>query len=252
LAKPRELQRTGVSRSQRAAHVPTRTCAGCGADEAARSMVRVVLVVPPDGGPASVVVDAKGGSFGRGAHVHPSLKCLEGATRRGFARAFKREVRIELPVLLAGLVEAYTKRLDSLLAGGVRGGHVILGSDDVVEAWHGGHVELMVLAADATAAAALGVVRHATGEGKVLVYGDKLRLARTLGRRPGEEREGIGVCAIMDAGLAAAIREAWLCAVGLARGEERHAAAPAGATADDPRTNIQDAGAAGDARGVEA
>jgi predicted RNA-binding protein YlxR (DUF448 family) len=215
-------------------------------------MVRVVLVVPPDAGPASVVVDAKGGSFGRGAHVHPTLKCLESATRRGFARAFKREVRIELATLLAGIVEAYTKRLDGLLAGGVRGGHVILGSDEVVEAWHGGHVELMVLAADASAAASLGVVRHATGEGKVLVYGDKLRLARTLGRRPGEEREGIGVCAIMDAGLAAAIREAWLCAVGLARGEERHAAAPTGATADDPRTDIQDAGAGGDARGVEA
>ncbi len=252
MAKPREAQRTGGERSERAVGVPTRTCAGCGADDAARSLVRVVLVTPPDGGPASVVVDAKGGAFGRGAHVHPTLKCLEGATRRGFARAFKREVRIELATLLAGIVEAYTKRLDGLLAGGVRGGHVILGTDDVVEAWHGGHVQLMVLAADAAAAANVGVVRHATGEGKVLVYGDKLRLARTLGRRPGEEREGIGVCAIMDAGLAAAIREAWLCAVGLARGEARQQAAAPSATAGNPPTEIQDAGAGGDARGVEA
>jgi predicted RNA-binding protein YlxR (DUF448 family) len=217
-------------------------------------MVRVVLVAPPgaESGPASVVVDAKGGSFGRGAHVHPTAACVDKAAKRGFSRAFKREVRVEAAALIAGIAEAYGKRLEGLLSGGVRGKHVVFGSDEVAETWRAGKVHLMVLAADATSAAARSVVKQATGEGKVLVFGDKLRLARTLGRRPGQEREGIGVCAVTDAGLAAAIREAWLCAVGLARQGERQDAGSPGSLADDPRTGSDDNGAAGDARGAEA
>lgn len=249
-------QRNGMEAPVAAPAAPTRTCAGCGADDAARAMVRVVLVAPPGeapgAGPASVVVDAKGGSFGRGAHVHPSIACVDKAAKRGFSRAFKREVRVEVDALLAGIVEAYSKRLEGLLAGGVRGGHVVFGADEVSEAWRVGKACLLLLAADATSAAARSFVRQATGEGKVLVYADKLRLARVLGRRPGQEREGIGVCAITDAGLGAAIREAWLCAVGLARQGERQNAETPGSQADDPRTGSENTGAAGDARGAEA
>jgi len=56
-------------------------------------LVRVVAVTG-EGGPANWIVtpDLDGSLPGRGAHLHPSVRCLEQAKRR---RAFGRALRLE-------------------------------------------------------------------------------------------------------------------------------------------------------------
>ncbi len=195
-----------------------RTCVGCGQRGEGEAMVRLVLVPGPQEGatPASVVVDAKGGAFGRGAHVHPSKACFEKACRQGLSRAFKCAVKADAEALLLEVARAFARRLEGLLAGGVRGGHLVIGTDAVTQASQAGRLQLVLLAADATAAAERSAVKRATAEGKTLVYGDKRTLANALGKRhEAEERAGVGVCAVTDAALSASIRRAWICAVGL-------------------------------------
>ena len=61
-----------------------RTCVGCGERveiprSESPSSVLVRLVLGPGG---EVAVDAAGGGFGRGAHVHPRPGCVEKAALR--------------------------------------------------------------------------------------------------------------------------------------------------------------------------
>ena len=195
----------------------TRTCVGCGARALEGDLVRLVLVEVDAESVCAVVPDAKGGAFGRGAHVHPSRDCLANACKKGLSRAFRREVRADEGELGAAISVAYTRRLEGLLFGGVRGGHIAIGTDAVAESVVGGKAELVVLSADATAAAQRSAVQRMTAAGKTLVFGDKLRLARALGRAvsEGSERDGVAVCSVTNVALATAVRRAWLCAVGL-------------------------------------
>ncbi len=197
-----------------------RTCVGCGARVSPHDLVRLVLAEAPDG-TTTVVPDAKGGSFGHGAHVHPSPECLQVAVRKGLPRAWKREVKIDPAVLARDIVAAYSRRLEGLLLGGIRGGLVVFGGDAVAEACTNGEAVLLLVAADAAAAARRSVVVKMTEAGKTLVYGDKRGLARALGRTTTgadgtkDERDGVAVCALTNVALATAVRRAWLCAVGL-------------------------------------
>lgn len=198
-----------TSREQQSA--PERTCVGCGKRNPASSLVRLVLN-EADG---TVVADAKGGSFGRGAHVHADKTCLEGAAKKGLPRAFKREMRVDADAVLQQIGEAFDRRIDGLLSGGVRGGHVVYGTDKVVEALRSGAARVVLLAADARTAAARNEVQAATGEGKVLVLrGDRMRLAGALGRHGDVAREGVAICAVTSEPLAAEVRRAWLVAGG--------------------------------------
>ena len=72
---------------------PVRTCIGCRERAERRTLVRVVAV-KGEGGPANWIVtpDLHGSLPGRGAHVHPRVRCLEQAKRR---RAFGRALRVE-------------------------------------------------------------------------------------------------------------------------------------------------------------
>lgn len=213
MAETRSSARRAEAKSPSGAE---RSCVGCGERGDASDMVRLVLVETEE--VASVVPDAKGGSFGRGAHVHPVRKCIDLACQRGLPRSFKRSIRITSQQLVMDIAVAFSRRLDGLLSGGVRGGHVAVGTDAVTEAWQSGRAHAVILAANATAAAQRSSVQRATAEGKTLVFGDKLRLARAIGRKAGDERDGVAVCAITDAALALAVRRAWLCAVSLASG----------------------------------
>jgi predicted RNA-binding protein YlxR (DUF448 family)/ribosomal protein L7Ae-like RNA K-turn-binding protein len=198
-------------------HAVTRSCVGCGTRAPEADLVRLVLVETEGHSWSSVVPDAKGGGFGRGAHVHPTRACLAMACKKGLSRSFKREVRADESELAQAISVAFTRRLEGLLLGGVRGGHVAIGTDAVAETVVAGKAELVVLAADATAAAQRSAVQRMTAAGKTLVFGDKLRLARALGRAvaEGSERDGVAVCSVTNVALATAIRRAWLCAVGL-------------------------------------
>lgn len=63
---------------------PLRTCVGCRARAAKTDLLRVVMIEDV------VVPDPRGRLPGRGAHLHPDLRCLDRAERRrAFARAFR-------------------------------------------------------------------------------------------------------------------------------------------------------------------
>lgn len=80
------------------AHVPTRTCAGCGARAPQSELIRFVA---RDG---ELVPAAK--APGRGVYTHRRLACFErAASRRAFARTLRRTVRID-PALTALYTDA--------------------------------------------------------------------------------------------------------------------------------------------------
>lgn len=186
-----------------------RTCVGCGKRAAPHDLVRLVLN-EADG---SVVADAKGGSFGRGAHVHSERACLEGAAKKGLPRAFKREVRVQVDALMLQIRDAYDRRIEGLLSGGARGGQLVYGTDKVVDAVRSGAAKLVLLAADARTAAERNEVKTMTGAGRALVLrGDRMRLASALGRHGDQAREGVAVCAVTSERLATELRRAWLMA----------------------------------------
>jgi predicted RNA-binding protein YlxR (DUF448 family) len=69
-------------------HVPTRTCAGCGARAPKGELIRFVA---RDG--ALARGDAEPG---RGVYTHHRLACFErAASRRAFARTLRRTVRVD-------------------------------------------------------------------------------------------------------------------------------------------------------------
>lgn len=73
---------------------PVRTCVGCRQRIAADELVRVVAVA------ATVVPDAGHRLPGRGAHVHPTVACLDLAEKR---RAFPRALRVPGPLDLTAV-----------------------------------------------------------------------------------------------------------------------------------------------------
>lgn len=157
-----------------------------------------------------VVVDAKGGAFGRGAHVHADRKCLDSACKKGLARAFREAIKIDLATLSASIEEAFTRRIAGLLFGGLRGGEVVFGSDVVTTVCRENKASLVVIAADASSASKRSEIARATAEGRSLVFGDKRTLAAALGRADDPGRDGVAVVAVTNAGLAKAIRTAWI------------------------------------------
>lgn len=196
---------------------PERTCVGCGKRAPDGTLVRLVLAEL--GERVTVVPDPKGGSFGRGAHVHSSPSCIEAACKRGLSRAFKREVRKDAAELSAEIRAGYERRLAGLLSGGVRAGLIEIGTDAVIEALRAGVARKVVVAGDAAAAAAREEVRTAIREGRSIAYGDRMRLGAALGRTGDRAREGVAVCAVTNEALAQEIERAWLCMSGTGLGE---------------------------------
>ena len=78
------------SLTESAARVPVRTCIGCRGRTAKSDLLRVVVGSDAQGQPA-VCPDPRGTAPGRGAHLHPTVKCYDLAVRR---RAFSRALRL--------------------------------------------------------------------------------------------------------------------------------------------------------------
>jgi predicted RNA-binding protein YlxR (DUF448 family) len=188
-----------------------RTCAGCGGRDAADAVLRVVL----DPSSGEVAVDLAGSGFGRGAHVHASAACVEKACKSGFSRSFKTKVTADPGRVGEQIVLQADRRIEGLLGGAVRARQVAVGSDVVVEALREGRAELVVVAVDAAAAAQLGEVRRAVGEGRAIAWGIKGRGSKD-GPRKGLGsifgRDEVGVVAVLHAGVADAIRRAHVAA----------------------------------------
>lgn len=199
----------------------TRTCVGCGEHVAtAKSADLVRLVLGPDG---EVAVDARGGAFGRGAHVHARPACLERAVKGGLARSTKGKalgVLVEdgsrLPLhagsLARAIQEAMDRRIEGLFAAAVRSRQLTFGADSVTGACERREAELIVVARDAAAAAELTEVRRAVAEGRAVAWGDKPCLGRmvTLGkaRAADQDEASVAVVAILSRPIAEALQQA--------------------------------------------
>lgn len=206
------LTMTQPNQSKRQRHAGTRTCVGCGArvdkERVKLELVRLVLV-PLDGddsldGDRSEAfrahVDLSGSSVGRGSWVHARSKCFDDACARGLARSAKAKVFAERDRLRTELVDQAARRIRSLIGTAARGGRAAVGSDAVRDAVRRELAVLLVVATDAAAAAKHAEVQHMVQAGAAVPYGTKALLGEALGR--GE----VGVMAITDDGMAAALR----------------------------------------------
>ncbi len=72
---------------------PVRSCVGCKVVTAKSDLIRLVVIV--EGAARRVVPDPRGQHPGRGAHLHPELRCLELAERR---RVFPKAFRLDGPL----------------------------------------------------------------------------------------------------------------------------------------------------------
>lgn len=206
-----------------------RTCVGCGGsielddsvtDE--HEIVRVILGPRTDDGPREIAIDAGARrSGGRGASLHPTPKCVTLAAQRGLARSFKAKLTIDgLPVdarrLAATIVAALDRRIEGLLGAAVRSKHAAIGSEPVCAALRStpsGTHALVVLATNAEAAAHKTEVRRAVAEGRAVAWRDKEGLAAAV--LAGSRSEGVGVVAVVERHLSAAVRTAVQQADGL-------------------------------------
>lgn len=152
-----------------------RTCIGCTKTGVPEGMVRLVL-----GDAGDVAVDAAGGAFGRGAHVHASHDCIEAACHGGLSRAFKRDVRLEPAALRASIREAYIRRAAGMILGARRAGHLAVGTESVLDAWNSKKKPgLVVMAADA--GSIVSRFERAVAEGRAVVFGTKPELGELFG-----------------------------------------------------------------------
>jgi predicted RNA-binding protein YlxR (DUF448 family) len=153
-----------------------RTCIGCGQTDAPEAMVR--LVVSPEG---EIAVDLAGGTFGRGAHVHVSPRCLAGAPR-GLSRSFKRPIAATSSALASAIAQAADRRARGLLASAARSKRVEIGADFAGKAFESGKLSLLVVARDAAAGAQTGPVLRAIAAGGAVAWGTKAELGALVGR----------------------------------------------------------------------
>jgi len=176
-----------------------------------------------------VAVDLAGGRFGRGAHLHPSPKCLDHAPR-GLARSFKRSIVVTPEKLATALVSAADRRVLGLLASAARMRGVEIGGEMAGRAIESGSVHLLVVARDARSAASLGPVMRAVAGGKAVSWGTKEELGRVVGKSE------VSVLGIVSRSLAAAVRAAVILASSVAqRAGSTHEPRARGAMATEDR-----------------
>lgn len=172
-----------------------RTCVGCGREDSPDEMVR--LVVSPEG---EVAVDLAGGTFGRGAHLHPTPRCLAGASR-GLSRSFRRPVTITADELGATIVAAADRRAHGLLASAARADRVEIGADRAGQSFDVGKADLLVVARDAAAGATTGPVLRAIAAGLAVSWGTKAELGALVGKSE------VAVLGIVSERIAVALRD---------------------------------------------
>lgn len=177
-----------------------RTCVGCQEADAREALVR--LVVDGEGDATTVVVDAAGGAFGRGVHVHPRPDCIEKATKGGLARSLKVNVKIKPADLANEIGAAFGRRASGLLASAKRAKKVAMGADASVQALAETPHAVVVVATDAAHASTLGPVQRAVVEGRAVAWLDRNELGAIFGRAD------VAVCAVTDARIGAELTHA--------------------------------------------
>jgi predicted RNA-binding protein YlxR (DUF448 family) len=182
-----------------------RTCVGCGETADRATLVRLVLAPSEStdpAAPASVVVDAAGGAFGRGVHVHPRPACIERASKSGLARSLRTAVAIDPGALSADIASALERRACGLLRAAHRAKKIAVGADATVEALLASPDAVVVVATDAAHAAGLGPVQIAVKEGRAVAWLDRAALGALF------HRAEVAVCAVTDERIGAELAHA--------------------------------------------
>ncbi len=181
-----------------------RTCVGCGQKAEADELLRLVfgprMSGPGDGqGGTPVAVDLAGGAFGRGAHLHASLACLEKACKSGLARAARGKVIADAPSLSRDIQEAADRRLTGLILGARRARQLAPGADATAEALRAG-AGCVIIALDAKSVVERPEIAAAIQEGRAVAFQTKSALGSLLGR------EEVAVVAVTHRALAEEIK----------------------------------------------
>lgn len=175
---------------------PERTCAGCREHAPPSALLRVVLA--PDG---TLVADLGQSAFGRGAWVHADPRCIQRAAPRGFSASFRARVATNAEQLTKVLHAAAEQRIRSLIGLARRAGKLVVGSSAVGQASK--TADLVIVAVDARAAGE-SWLESAVRSGRAAAWGSKAELGAALGR------EEVGAVAVLDAGLAKALKLAFV------------------------------------------
>lgn len=174
-----------------------RTCVGCGERAEPHDMVRLVL--GPNG---EVAVDAAGGAFGRGAHVHAVPECVTKACKFGLARSFKAAVKTTSDQLANEIAAAYMRRAEGLLLAAKRAKTLTVGADETLAALLQHPNATVVIANDAASVVKRTEIASAIAEGRACTWTNKASLGRMLAR------DEVAVCAVIDVAMAEALRQA--------------------------------------------
>lgn len=174
-----------------------RTCVGCGSKDDPGALVRLVF----DPASGSILVDAKGKFVGRGAHVHPTPKCVQDACKSGLSKSFRASVKADAQTLSADIATALDRRVEGLVVAARGAGALLVGSDKALAAVRDG-VPLALVASDALSIAQKSEVIEAAGEGRALVWRDKAGLGRAA------DKGEVAIVAVENAGIARAIADA--------------------------------------------
>ncbi len=170
-----------------------RTCVGCREKRHPDALVRLAAVdFPP-----FVVPDLRGKLGGRGIWVTPSPECLRAAVKSGFSRALKKSVSVNYDTLLEQILGQLQRRLQGLVLGGLRSGHLIAGQDAVEQKVRERAVATLWIAEDAGRREHLEGRRDKLGA-RLMVFGTKAELGALVGR------ERCATIGILDEGLASA------------------------------------------------
>ncbi|HRG95211.1 MAG TPA: DUF448 domain-containing protein [Polyangiaceae bacterium] len=185
-----------------------RTCAGCGQKADPGALAR--LVRGPEGPNATeLAFDLAGGSFGRGAWVHPQSACLERAARSGFSRSFKAPVRTTAAALSSAFREAAERRITGLLTSAKRTHHVRVGTDAALGALADG-ATCVVVAVDARSVVERREITDAVSRGFAVSFGSKSTLGALFGR------DEVAILAVTHGALADEIKRMCRAAAALA------------------------------------
>ncbi len=197
-----------TSTSSNSPRVPLRTCVGCGEQAPASTLVRLVLADASNGADAAramdVVVDAAGGSFGRGAHVHGQPACLAKA-ERGLSRNFKRAMRAPQGALAEAIVAALARRAESFVGSAHRLRRIEVGADAVKSRLSDPELSppaLVVVACDAGSVGNTHEVMAAIAAGRAVAWSNRAHLGALLGRNE------VAIFAMTDDRLASAFADA--------------------------------------------
>ena len=151
-------------------------------------LARATAFVRADG-VAELAFDVSG--KGRGIHVHPTLGCLEKASRGGFNKATKGRVHVDVIAWAEQIANSLERRALSLLSS-ARSKHAVQAGHDASFLAMNETDAVLVVAKDAGSVATRREVGEWAREGRVCVLGTRELLGRAMGRND------IAVLAVVD------------------------------------------------------